>query len=244
MKAKLAQPYASKGQASDTMCGVLRWAGQMYDALVISGAFLFLAAGRLDWVQGWVYLGMNALTQVLSGVVLIPRRPEMLADRSQVRPGTKAWDRFLAPAILILGSLVLLVTAGLDLRFGWSRPFAIGVGGFGLLIAFASQLFVLWAMASNPFFATTVRIQGERGHIVVDQGPYRFIRHPGYAGSVIFNLAVPLVLGSWWTFIPALLTIALTFVRTGMEDSTLQTELPGYQEYTWAVHYRLIPGVW
>jgi protein-S-isoprenylcysteine O-methyltransferase Ste14 len=244
MKGNLAMAEVSISKKSNPVRGAVRWAAQMPAALVIFGTLLFLTAGRLNWIQGWVYLGMNALTQILSAVVLIPHRPDMLADRSQAHPETKAWDRFLAPAILVVGSLVLLVTAGLDTRFGWSRPLPAGLWWFALGIAFASQMFVLWAMASNPFFATTVRIQGERGHTVINQGPYRFVRHPGYAGSLVYNLAIPLVLGSWWTFIPALLTIALTFARTGLEDGTLQTELPGYREYASAVHYRLIPGVW
>ena len=234
----------SKDSQAETARGILRWAGQMIAALVIFGALLFLAAGRLNWLQGWVYLGMNALTQALSAIFLIPRRPDMLAERSQVREGTKRWDRFLAPAIVIVGTFAVLLTAGLDVRFGWSGPIPGGLWWAGLGCAFASQMFVLWAMASNPFFATTVRIQDNRSHTVTTQGPYRLVRHPGYAGSLVYNLALPLVLGSWWVFIPALLTIMLTFVRTGLEDRTLQKELAGYQEYTTQTHYRLIPGVW
>ena len=104
-------------------------------------------------------------------------------------------------------------------------------------------MFVLWAMASNPYFATTVRIQEERGHTVTTQGPYHLVRHPGYAGSLVYNLVLPLMLGSWWVYIPSLLTILLTFVRTGLEDRTLRAELPGYSEYAAQTHYRLIPGV-
>ncbi|HVM70442.1 MAG TPA: isoprenylcysteine carboxylmethyltransferase family protein [Anaerolineales bacterium] len=224
--------------------GVLRWAGQMISALVIFGALLFLVAGRLDWMQGWVYLGMNALTQALSAVYLIPRRPDMLAERSQVREGTKGWDRLLAPAILIVGTFAVLLTAGLDVRFGWSEPIPGGLWWAGLGFAFASQMFVLWAMASNPYFATTVRIQADRNHTVSTQGPYRLVRHPGYAGSLVYNLALPLVLGARWVFIPALLTIVLTFLRTALEDRTLQKELAGYREYASQTRYRLIPGVW
>jgi protein-S-isoprenylcysteine O-methyltransferase Ste14 len=99
-------------------------------------------------------------------------------------------------------------------------------------------------MASNPFFATTVRIQDDRGHCVVSSGPYRPVRHPGYLGSMIYNLVIPLVLDSLWTFIPALLTILLLVVRTKLEDRTLQAELPGYRKYAAAVPYRLIPGIW
>jgi protein-S-isoprenylcysteine O-methyltransferase Ste14 len=240
----MATPIVSTGSKAETRRGIVRWAGQMIAALVIFGGLLFLAAGRLDWIQGWVYLGMNALTQVLSAFVLIPRRPDMLAERSQVRAGTKGWDRILAPAIVVVGTLAVLVTAGLDIRFGWSGLIPFGLWWFGLAIAFASQMFVLWAMASNPFFATTVRIQEDRGHAVTTHGPYRLVRHPGYAGSLVYNLVLPLVLGSWWVFIPSLLTIALTFVRTGLEDHTLHAELSGYEEYAATVRYRLIPFVW
>ena len=228
----------------NTKQGVLRWAGQMLVALIFAWVVLFLAAGRLDWTAGWVYLGMNFLTQALSAIVLLPRRPDMLAERSKVREGTKEWDRFYATAIVVFGTLAVLITAGLDARFGWSAPISNGIWGLALALAFGSQMFVLWAMATNPFFATTVRIQGERGHHVVSSGPYRLIRHPGYFGSLIYNLAIPLVLGSWWTFLPALLTIMLLILRTRLEDRTLQTELPGYPAYAADVRYRLIPGIW
>jgi protein-S-isoprenylcysteine O-methyltransferase Ste14 len=224
--------------------GVARWAGQMIAALVIFGAILFLTAGRLDWLAGWAYLGLNALTQVLSAIVLIPRQADMLSERSQVREGTKSWDRFFTPAIVIVGTLAVLITAGLDERFGWSAPINTGLWISGLVLAFCSQVFVLWAMASNSFFATTVRIQNDRGHEVVRSGPYGFVRHPGYLGSIIFNLTLPLVLDSAWTLIPALLTIALIVVRTSLEDQTLQDELSGYWEYAMTVRYRLFPGIW
>jgi protein-S-isoprenylcysteine O-methyltransferase Ste14 len=240
----MSTPSVSTSSKTETRQGIVRWAGQIIAATVVFGALLFLAAGRLDWIQGWVYLGMNALTQGLSAIILIPRRPDMLAERSQVRAGTKGWDRILAPAIVIIGTLAVLVTAGLDVRLGWSRPMPNGVWWSGLVIAFASQMFVLWAMASNPFFAATVRIQEDRDHVVTTRGPYRLVRHPGYAGSLIYNLAIPVVLGSWWVFIPSLFTIGLTFVRTGLEDRALQKELSGYSQYAVRVRYRLIPYVW
>jgi protein-S-isoprenylcysteine O-methyltransferase Ste14 len=240
----MAISISNTGSKADIERGIVRWAGQMIAALVFAWVILFLAAGRLDWTAGWVYLGMNFITQALSAMVLLPRRPDMLAERSKVREGTKGWDRVLAPAIVIFGTLTVLVTAGLDARFGWSAPIGSGLWGAALALAFGSQMFVLWAMASNPFFAATVRIQDERGHRVVSSGPYRFVRHPGYLGSLIYNLAIPLVLGSLWTFLPALLTIVLLAIRTRLEDRTLQAELPGYSEYQAVVRHRLIPGVW
>jgi protein-S-isoprenylcysteine O-methyltransferase Ste14 len=224
--------------------GIARWAGQMIAALVIFGAILFLAAGRLNWTVGWAYLGLNAFTQILSAIVLVRRQGEMLAERSQVRAGTKSWDRILAPAIVIAGTLAVLIIAGLDTRFSWSGNFDVRLWSAGFIIAFLSQIFVLWAMASNPFFALTVRIQDDRGQTVISSGPYRIVRHPGYAGSLLYNLVIPLALGSWWTFIPALLTAGLIIIRTGLEDRTLLAELPDYRTYAAQVGYRLFPGVW
>ncbi len=224
--------------------GVVRWAVQIIIMTAITGLILFLAAGRLSWVGGWAFLGMNIFTQLLSAFILIPRQPDLLSERSQVQPGTKSWDRFFTPAITIFGTLALIVVAGLDARFRWSPSISPWIWWLSLALAFVSQLFVLWAMASNRFFATTVRIQEERGHQVVSDGPYRLVRHPGYAGSVLYTLLIPLVLGSFWTFIPALLTVGLLIARTALEDRTLQSELPGYSEYARNVIYRLVPGVW
>ena len=224
--------------------GVRRWAVQMIVSLLLFGTFLFMIAGKLDWIAGWVYLGMNAITQFLSAIVLIPRQAGMLAERSKVGEGTMGWDRVLAPAIMIVGTFAVLATAALDARFEWSQALSSGLWGVAIGLAFMSQMFVLWAMDSNPFFAMTVRIQGDRGHEVTSRGPYRYIRHPGYVGSLLYTLLVPLLLRSWWTFIPALITIVLIVIRTRLEDQTLQRELPGYKEYAETVRYRLIPGLW
>ena len=99
-------------------------------------------------------------------------------------------------------------------------------------------------MAHNAFFAATVRIQTDRGQSVVSSGPYAWVRHPGYLGSVVYDLFAPLMLGSWWAYVPVLVVLALIFVRTRLEDATLQAELPGYAEYAARVRWRLIPGLW
>lgn len=224
--------------------GVTTWILQMIFATVVIGILLFLAAGRLNWIGGWAFIGLNLFTQLLSAAILIPRQPELLAERSQIQKGTKGWDRFFAPAIMFFGTLATILTAGLDARFGWSKPVNAGLWWGALGIAFASQVFVLWAMDSNPFFATTVRIQDDRGHQVANSGPYKIVRHPGYAGSVIYTSVISLVLGSLWTFIPSFLTIALLLVRTWLEDNTLQAELPGYRDYTTQTPHRLFPGIW
>ncbi len=229
---------------TDYKTGIIRWFGQMTAALLLSCFILFLSAGTFSWLNGWIYLGMNAFTQALSAIVLIPRQPDMLDERSKVREGTKGYDRFLAPAIVVFGTMAVQITAGLDERFGWSMNASTGLIALGFILSFGSQMFVLWAMATNPFFSATVRVQEDRGHQIISNGPYRLVRHPGYAGSLVFNLAIPLVLGSLWAYLPVLIVNALLFVRTTLEDRTLQDELPGYREYASNVRYRIVPGLW
>jgi protein-S-isoprenylcysteine O-methyltransferase Ste14 len=234
----------TKNNSTNFSRGVVRWALQIIIMTAITGFILFLAAGRLNWVGGWAFLGMNIFTQLLSAFILIPRQPDLLNERSHSQANTKSWDRFFSPAITIFGTLAIIVVAGLDTRFAWSGLASPWIWWFALGVALICQLFVLWAMATNRFFATTVRIQEERDHQVVNSGPYQFVRHPGYPGSVVYTLLIPVVLDSWWTYIPALITVGLLVVRTALEDRTLQAELPGYQQYTQNVPYRLLPGVW
>ena len=133
--------------------------------------------------------------------------------------------------------------AGLDHRFGWmTGPGCIYWAS--LLLGAAGHFITVYAMAENRFFATTVRIQEERGHRVVNSGPYSVVRHPGNAGAILFNIALPGLLGSSVAFLPAIATIAITMLRTWMEDEFLQRSLPGYTDYTKRIKWRLIPGVW
>ena len=99
-------------------------------------------------------------------------------------------------------------------------------------------------MRSNTFFSAVVRIQKDRGHTVVSSGPYRFVRHPGYTGFSAFTLVTPLIVNSRWAFVPAAATVAVTVLRTALEDRTLQSELDGYADYVRRVRYRLVPIVW
>lgn len=240
----MTSPTAQALSQVETRQGIARWAWKMTLGLGFYGAILFLSAGSLYWIVGWAYLVMNAITQILSTFVLIQKQPGMLVERSKVRQGTKQWDRFLAPAVAVIGPLAIMVTAGLDTRFSWSPQIHNGLWFASLLLAFCCQMFVLWAMSANPFFSTTVRIQNERSHAVTRSGPYSVVRHPGYLGAILFDLVAPLALVSWWAYIPALLTNLLIILRTKLEDSTLQRELPGYTEYSASVLYRLFPGIW
>jgi protein-S-isoprenylcysteine O-methyltransferase Ste14 len=165
--------------------------------------------------------------------------------------GARAWTYLgLVAAIQVLTALVgyspvlMALAAGLETRFS-APPASLDAAAISaVLVAILGTAVTLWAMAANPFFSGIVRIQQERGHKVVSAGPYRFIRHPGYAGMLVFTFAAPVILGSPWAFGIAILTTGITVLRTSLEDRTLERELDGYAEYARRVRHRLVPGVW
>ncbi len=212
--------------------------------IAVFGVVLFVAAGRLDWNRAWLYLAVVLVAETLSEAVVLVLNPEVLNRRgSMMRSGTKAFDR----VFMVLWTPMAFLTAavaGLDTgRFGWSSLPSEAVY-LGVALTALGYVIGTWAMAVNAYFEPTVRIQRERGHTVVASGPYRVVRHPGYAGAMLGGLAAPLILGSAWMFVPSA-GVALLFVaRTALEDKTLQEELPGYVDYTQNSPYRLLPGVW
>jgi protein-S-isoprenylcysteine O-methyltransferase Ste14 len=155
----------------------------------------------------------------------------------------KPWDKLLAPLVGLGGGLVPLV-AGLDALFDWSPTFSLPVKIVSLAIILAGYVLGSYALIENRFFSGMVRIQTDRGHQVVSSGPYRWMRHPGYAGALLAYLATPLFLDSQWAFLPAVLLTILLVIRAGLEDRVLQDELEGYRDYARRVRYRLLPGAW
>jgi protein-S-isoprenylcysteine O-methyltransferase Ste14 len=204
---------------------------------------LLLAAGRLDWWEAWAFLGAYFLISLTAVLSMVRTDPQLSAERAQIGEGSKGWDKAIIAAQSLL-SLSLFVVIGLDAgRFGWSHvpPWLRIIAVLGMIPAFGLPA---WASKVNTYLSGTVRIQSERGHRVVSQGPYRWIRHPMYAGMVVYDVCVPLLLGSWWGLVVGSVMIALVFIRTALEDRTLQAELPGYAEYAQRVRYRLLPGIW
>lgn len=223
---------------------LLTWGIKTVAMLVVYGLLLFLIAGRLDWQGGWRFILLGAATQALSAVLLLPRHADLIAERAKMQANTKSWDRVLAPLVAIAGPLAWVITAALDARLYWSSPISVWLWIPALAVGLAASAFTLWAMVNNRFFAATVRIQDDRGQTVVNSGPYRIVRHPGYLGSLVFDLVAPLILGSWWAYIPVAITMALIILRTALEDRTLQAELPGYAQFARETRFRLLPGIW
>jgi protein-S-isoprenylcysteine O-methyltransferase Ste14 len=156
----------------------------------------------------------------------------------------KAWDKVLAPLMALSVSFPLVIVAGLDHRFGWSPVFPLWLIVLGFLLISLGYAFATWALIENRFFSSVVRIQVDRGHVVCDSGPYRIVRHPGYAGNILALPGIVLALSSMWTLIPAVVALIIAVIRTVLEDQTLQDELPGYRAYARRVRYRLIPRIY
>jgi protein-S-isoprenylcysteine O-methyltransferase Ste14 len=233
----------SVGQAGDRSSmsrAIVKRLIQVVVQFLVILVILFVSSGRLDWVWLWVYFGVGVVILVVNAAIL---PPELIAERGELRENVKYWDRVLT-TLNIVPTLGALIVAGLDERLGWSPQLSVGIHIVGVVLLVLGQGLFTWAMAANRFFSTSVRIQMDRDHIVASDGPYRYVRHPGYVGYIVFSVAMPLILGSLWALIPVVVTAYLLIVRTALEDSTLQEELKGYKEYAQRVRYRLLPGIW
>jgi protein-S-isoprenylcysteine O-methyltransferase Ste14 len=224
---------------------LLKRSAQVHVTVAALAAMLFMSSLRFDWVMAWVYIGAFAVVLTVMAVYQELGNPELLEERSELRPreGVQTWDVILS-AVVRLSLLASYVVAGLDMRFGWKpkiplavqmAAFALGLLGVGLIV---------WAMAANRYAAVYARIQKERGHAVAATGPYHFVRHPFYVGAITFSLVVPVALGSPWALISGGLAALLFVVKTALEDRMLQVDLEGYRECAERVRYRLLPGVW
>lgn len=208
----------------------------------VQALVLFFSAGNFRWLRGWLYFGVYLTFTVTLVTVIFRVNPELIDERGRVNPDTKGFDKVF---VMIYGSMYFIVVAvaGLDVRYHWSLM-PLSLAGVGVVLFATAGCLSMWASVVNPFFETTVRIQKERGHCVITSGPYQYVRHPGYLGGIFMEMSIPLLLGSWVTFVPALFVVVLFIVRTVLEDRTLREELPGYREYAAHTRYRLLPGVW
>ena len=224
--------------------GIARWLIRNTVVVLVTAACLFVSSGDPSWVMAWAFLGAVAASKVAIAIVVGRSNPNLLAERGGLPEDAKAWDKALAPVMALYGPALGWIVAGLERRLGSlsSSPPALEMAA--LAVAVLATLLTIWAMEANKFFMGFCRIATERGHRVASGGPYRYVRHPGYLGALVFQMATPIALGSLWSFIPAALTISATIVRTALEDRTLQDELQGYKDYARQVRYRLLPGIW
>jgi len=222
-----------------------QWVGLVVNYLFIP-LVLLICAGDFAWWQAWVYSLLVFVAGIGGRIWAERRHPGLLAERQNLEkvPDVKPWDRVLAPLMAVSVAFPLVIVAGLDHRFGWSPVFPIWLNILGFILIAIGYAFAVWALVENRFFSSMVRIQTDRGHVVCDSGPYRIVRHPGYAGNILPLPGIALALSSVWTLIPAAVALIITVIRTALEDRTLQEELPGYRDYVRRVRYRLIPGIY
>src|ERR1700694_4733171 len=211
--------------------------------LVAMGALLFVPAGTLHWPAAWVFLGTIAILGLSGGLWLAKIDPALLAERlhpMMQKDQPAADNKFM----LVFGfvALIWFLAIGLERRMhGFDVPGALQAFGFAMLLF--SSGFIMWVMRENSFAAPVIKLQTERGHRVISTGPYAWVRHPMYSGTVLFFVGMPLLLGSWWGVALSPLFIVLFAIRAGIEERALIAGLPGYADYTARVRYRLVPGL-
>lgn len=212
--------------------------------ITVMGALLFVPAGTLHWPAAWVYLATVAILGVACGLWLARVDPALLAERMHpmMQKGQPFADKVFMP-VFGLAALIWFVAIGRDARLH-AFHFPLALQALGLASVLISTGFVMWVMRANSFASPVIKLQTERGQRVVATGPYAFIRHPMYSGSVVFFIGAPLLLGSWWGLAMAPLFAALFAIRARIEERALIAGLPGYADYTKRVRYRLLPGLW
>jgi protein-S-isoprenylcysteine O-methyltransferase Ste14 len=206
---------------------------------VLAAVALFASAGTIAIATYWVYLGIFAGVFVASLLLL---DPDLVRER--MRPGGKR-----PPLALQLVSAILVahwILAGLDHgRFHWTDTVPTWLQWTALVALAAAFRLCLWAMRVNRFFSSVIRIQSDRGQVVITAGPYAVIRHPGYLAGLIVMVASGIALDSWLAAaMLVVLTVPFLLRRAIIEDRVLKAELPGYQDYADRVRWRLVPGLW
>jgi protein-S-isoprenylcysteine O-methyltransferase Ste14 len=218
---------------------------QVVISFAVTAALLFIAAGTARWPAGWLFLIEMYGAGFAIGIALAKRDPALLAERlaPPVQRDQENWDKLVLAAVFVLFIGWLLLMAADAVRFGHSHVplWAQFLGAAGILLA---MYVVHLTFRANTFTAPVVKIQRDRGHKVITTGPYRYVRHPMYAGAAILFLSTPLLLGSWYGLAAAPVLIAVVGVRALMEERTLRDKLDGYADYAARVPYRLIPLIW
>jgi protein-S-isoprenylcysteine O-methyltransferase Ste14 len=214
-------------------------------SFVVTAALLFVPAGTIFWPAAWIFLLVLYGFGLALGLRMAKLDPGLLKERLSppLQSAQEGWDKILLPSVLLL-MLAWLAVIALDAeRFRWSDvPLWLRcVGLAGILVAYA----IIWpAMRANSYAAPVVKLQAERGQRVVSTGPYGYVRHPMYAGTIPLLIGTPLLLGSWVGLVLSPILIAILALRAVMEERMLREKLEGYVDYAARVRYRLIPLIW
>jgi protein-S-isoprenylcysteine O-methyltransferase Ste14 len=208
----------------------------------ITALVYFLCAGRADLPIAWCYFLLGACLGLGTVVIAESKSPGFAQER--LRPAAGEQDRVFKPVGTIC-SFAVLVIAGLDVgRFHWMPAVSWQLQLAAVTFDLFALALVCWAMLVNSYFSSAVRLQPDRGQVLVHTGPYAMVRHPGYTGGLLYIALNGLALGSWWAGLAALPMIYLTLRRTAIEDAMLQSGLAGYTEYSRQVPNRLLPRIW
>lgn len=209
-------------------------------AYLLGVVIFFISAGKLDLPRAWIFFGIAFVGCLLVSIII---NPELINQRGEMKKGIKLWDKILTRIYVIVCGITYIVM-GLDVgRFQWSR-LSIHFFIFGVILLIISMVVGMWAMLVNPHFESFARIQKDRDHKVISTGPYKIVRHPGYAAEILSNIVTPLIIGSIFGLIPSAIAVLTLFIRTSQEDKMLQNELNGYSEYAKDVKYKILPGIW
>jgi protein-S-isoprenylcysteine O-methyltransferase Ste14 len=219
--------------------------GHIIGPVIISLIF-FLLAGTINLYRAWIWSLLTLIYYITGMLVVLNMNPVLLNERGNwnKKKDVKKWDKVILQIFGTVGLYGHTTIMALDVgRFGWSEMETWTLIP-GIILYTISFLIVYLAMSINPHFETIVRIQHERNHKVISNGPYRFIRHPGYAGLILSNFASAMIIGSAFGLISASATLIILCVRTYLEDRTLREELEGYSDYSQRVRYKLLPFIW
>ena len=209
--------------------------------LIVLGGLLCLAAGTLDYWQGWLFTVVFLLCNAQQGIYLAVKDPALLERRKRVTADTQSTGQKIIMFVGVGSLFAMMLISALDHRFGWSQvPAAVSV--IGLVLIAVSYYIYYRVFRENSYAASTV--QTFEGQKVISTGMYGMVRHPKYVGDLFLICGIPLALGSWWGLVIALVSIAGLVWRILDEEKLLKQDLPGYVEYTHKVHYRLVPNLW
>ncbi|MBI5680274.1 MAG: isoprenylcysteine carboxylmethyltransferase family protein [Methanobacterium sp.] len=225
---------------------LIRYNLRLFLSLLAQAIIFFAAAGQIEIFRAWGFFVLTFIYYISSFIIVYRLNPEVILKRggSAFQEGTKTWDKYILIVYTILGVYGQFFVAGWDLGHINFWPLGLEYMVLGLILYLGSMVLAVWALIKNPYFEPSVRIQKDRGQKVIESGPYRLVRHPGYLSGILLHLAIPMIIGSGLTLIYTAIIVLLLLIRTYCEDKTLQRELEGYKEYTKKTRYRILPGIW